>query len=92
MITIISHCCNSASGYDIVVWANAELIRETGFGWIESVPLIKLSFRVQRVEFPPETAEEQIVELLFGYRSTGPPGFWQGKSRLSICHQHDSFI
>lgn len=88
MITITPHCCNS----DTVIWANTELIREIGCTWIESVPLIKLSFRVQRVGFPPETAEEQIVELLFGYRSTGPPGFWQRKSRLSICHQHDSFI
>lgn len=92
MTTITSQCCNSASGYDIVVCANAELIRETGRSWIESVLLIKLCFRVQRVGFPPETAEEQIVELLFGYRSTGPPGFWQGKTRLSICRQHDSFI
>lgn len=44
--------CYSASGYNIVVWANAELIRETGYSWIESVPLIKFSFRVQRVRVP----------------------------------------
>ncbi|CAM4693949.1 unnamed protein product [Leuciscus chuanchicus] len=45
----------------------------------------QLYFRGRIEGFPPETAEEQIVELLLGYRSTGPAGFWHMKNHWSIC-------
>lgn len=80
----------------VMVWGNAEVIRNNTYGLVAlglKYPITTgyvLEFR--EGWFPPETSEEQIVELLFGYRSTRPPGFWQRKSRLSICRQHDSFI